>query len=357
MRLASVRHLILAMGVVWVGCAPTATVHQYRPAPVDHGPVRDLVLAEVEGTWGVRQVLRQELERQLAASSWWTLQKDREGRDTWDEEDERSDRDFGSTSRPSSRMKQRPPSPSPRPSDTSPVFLFVRTETAFVRSGIGQRQTPSGVVETRLYQGVVELLARTEREGRTILHPKVYRGEAVIEVLPDRAAGARQAVARQALTQAVARLVKDITPPFVTMQIPFDESDEAMKPILQMVKEGRYRTAKDELMAWLRREPERADVTYNLGVICDALREFETALAYYDRAIELQKRAEEEYRQSLQRAKETGGEKPRKVRHKGFYERTRAACAERLRIEKTLTPPPEEFIPEPSSEKEEILTL
>lgn len=113
--------------------------------------------------------------------------------------------------------------------------------------------------------------------------------------------------------EAIRQFLKDVTPTITRQFIRIDDEDPDQEPIIEVAQRGNLAYAIDEMRDYVEAHPNNASAHYNLAVLLDASGQYEEALYFYSRAIELNR--------------------------KDFYVSTRAECARRLADWEALSRP------------------
>jgi tetratricopeptide (TPR) repeat protein len=66
-----------------------------------------------------------------------------------------------------------------------------------------------------------------------------------------------------------------------------DDSDPALEGVVVMIQDGNYAFAQQKLLEYTAQNPNGGPGWYNLALVTDAMGDYETALQYYDKAIQV----------------------------------------------------------------------
>jgi hypothetical protein len=271
------RHLLLAVSLslltaVTTGCAPTMRVRVLKPAPVNLGTVKQLALVQSEGRPRARDTILGELKRQTRQDGYFQI-KDR--------------LDAGMAIKvtgDSARFLDEGGTASLQPDevglrlDVAEWDADMESTTVDVKDKDGK---VTGTERVDYYQAEVVLVA-------TVFHPS---GKALISEREYRASAQDSNDKNNALwsasVNAVSKLLRDITPSYVTQEIRMDDDDDGQKPIIQLAEQGNVPAALSNMQGYVQSHPDNASALYNLAVLLDASGRYSEALEYYDRAIAL----------------------------------------------------------------------
>jgi hypothetical protein len=122
-----------------------------------------------------------------------------------------------------------------------------------------------------------------DEHGQAFLAEAEYEGHCATEdmTLP------REEIIERAAADAVRRFLDDVTPTQVVRHVRLDEDDPGQEHILATARAGAVAIAIRDLDSYLEASSLNAVAAYNLAVLLEAAGDFEDALAYYDRALEL----------------------------------------------------------------------
>jgi len=277
------------------GCATTVAIRSMQPGAVAVGPARELVLLGGEGRRSAREFVGQVLVQQCRTMGYFKLtDRSSEGHSVHVAGNHATIQDGSLALGP----------------EQAGLWIDVLEWNAARDEEEITHSSPTGksVVErVPVMRGSV-LLAVTlfDPSGRAFLAETEYEGSA--SVAPDRP---REEAIESAACDALADLLREITPVQVTTRVRLDDEDEGQEAILDTASAGATAQAARDLEAYVQQNPHSASAAYNLAVLREALGDFQGALDMYDRALSL------------------GG--------KDYYSRARAGCARRLSAAESLS--------------------
>lgn len=277
------------------GCATTVAIRSMQPGTVPVGPTRQLVLLGGEGRRSAREFVGQALVQQCRGQGYFSV-TDRSAE--------------GLSLRVAGRQVSLEGGDLALGAEQAGLWIDVLEWNAQRDTEEVTRTDPAGkshVEEVPVMRGNALLavtlfgpsgqafLAETEYEGWASTPPDAPREEAI------------EAAARDAL----ASLLREITPTPVVSRVRLDDEDSGQEAILETASAGATAQAARDLEAYLGQHPESASAAYNLAVLHEAMGDFRAALERYDHALSL------------------GG--------KDYYSRARASCAQRLAAAESLS--------------------
>jgi len=235
--------LVLGLVLCQGACAAKLAITSLEPSSVFLGPRRDLVIVGGDGPRAARELVFVELAEQARRLGFFQVTDlSREGfqtrRDGGRVELEAFDRPLGELE----------------------VGLWIDVEVA------PETQPPAA----RLTLSV----AAFAPNGESLL--QTHR---VVGASQDGLAGAAAVVAAELLGQ--------ITPAQVTRLVPLDEGDAEQLSILEVALDGNIARAREDMKAYVDKDPDNAAAIYNLAVLTEAMGKLDDALALYDRALSL----------------------------------------------------------------------
>lgn len=277
------------------GCATTVAIRSMQPGAVSVGPARQLVLIGGEGRRSAREFVGQALARQCRAQGYFTL------------EDRSAD---GFSVRVAGQRASVEGGDLALGPEQAGLWIDVLEWNAQRDEEEVTRTDPAGkthVEHVPVMRGNA-LLAVTlfDSSGRAFLAETEYEGWA--STAPD---AAREEAIESAASNALASLIREITPRQVVSHVRLDDEDAGQETILATASAGATAQAASDLEAYLDHNPNSASAAYNLAVLREAMGDFHAALQLYDRALAL------------------GG--------KDYYSRARAGCAQRLAAAESLS--------------------
>ena len=264
------RPVLAAVALTAVSCAPGVYVQRQVPAATNLGPDRRITLISMRGNVpGVEGVVFTELSRQVAARKHFAL---------FDALPQRLAVAVPNLGETADLAAVRP--------RVDADFYLVATVTDF-------RQYEEPVTknkQTRLRQmGAARLFTQLMRaDGRVLLN----RDFSSTATGPDPFSkdveknGAPLDMAQRAMRSAVSNFLAHITPSFVTEKIEFDTAED-LKPGIQHAADEDLDGALKAWAAVLAKNPNHAGAIYNSAVVYEVQGNFDTAKAWYRRAIEL----------------------------------------------------------------------
>lgn len=267
----SLRHVVMAFAATLaVGCAPTLKVNVLQPARVNLGASKRLTVVQTEGRKGARDFLIDELTRQA-----------------------RTGGHFQVTDR----------------SDEGIVVKVAGRSVQIVNAGSGPAQSADEIgvrIDVNDWDAEKKTETITEKDSKGVEHSrevKFYEAKTVASVTAFTSTGKAmlaeqeyEAVGRgedkdQAIGNAgrelVSRVLRDITPTYVTKHIRMDDDDKAQKPIIEVAREGNVPRAITEMESYVQSNPQNSAALYNLAVLLDASGKYPEALELYTKAISL----------------------------------------------------------------------
>lgn len=277
------------------GCATTVSIRSMQPGAVPVGPARELVLLGGEGRRSAREFVGQTLVQQCRTMGYFKLS------------DRSSEGHRVHVAGQHATIEGGALALGP---EQAGLWIDVLEWNAARDEEEVTHSSPTGktVVErVPVMRGNV-LLAVTlfDPSGRAFLAETEYEGWA--SIAPERP---REEAIEQAACDALADLLREITPIQVTTRVRLDDEDEGQEAILDTAAAGATAQAARDLEAYVQQNPHSASAAYNLAVLREAQGDFQGALDMYDRALAL------------------GG--------KDYYARARAGCARRLSAAESLS--------------------
>jgi len=295
-------NLLLMSGVMTlsavfaVGCATTVKVTSIEPGAVNLGAAKSLALLQGEGRRSARETVFQDLMNLARTQGYYQITDRTEegikvtvaGRKVTVDGDKKG----------------------PQPGE---MYLRIDvlnwdarrdTKEKEVTDAAGKTKTITKVLTTGKASLAVTLF---DKDGNAILAEKEYEGRFETEDKDMM----EEAVIKSAGTDAIMRLLKDITPRRVVRNVRLDEDDKAQKPMLEAAEKGNIAEAKADLEKYVAANPNNAAAAYNLGVFIEASGDYDAALAKYDQAL--------------------------KLGTKDYYVKARADCAKRKADAESLT--------------------
>ncbi|MCK5235398.1 MAG: tetratricopeptide repeat protein [Deltaproteobacteria bacterium] len=276
------------------GCTPSVTLKMPVPAKYNYGSAKQLVVVEMTGKRSYRETVLDQFNEQARSSSWWQFE-------------DRIDNGI--------KIRLKGSSATANPESPQEGEIFVKVDMYGLDAVKGSEQIKKKdtkgnyYYETRRFlQGQVSFgVTVMDVNGRALLAEREY--EATSKVYTNYGYDKDDAK-EKAAENAVKKVLFDITPRFVNSYVTLDDEAEDLKPTIDLIKNGAYAVAADDLKRMMADQPMRSDIVYNLAVVTEAMGEFDQALDYYSKAMSL-------------------GSKP-------FYATSRANCAKRIEAQKAL---------------------
>ncbi|MFI5119412.1 MAG: hypothetical protein ACHQM4_03320 [Thermoanaerobaculia bacterium] len=268
-------------------CGPSVTVTHLEPAPYNLGPARRLVLVEVGGSFsGATRVTRAFLE-QVAGGGVLSIQ------DATRESVRLAALGSGVAARAAKEFRQRWP---------ADVYVGLGIDLqSHDRSERHKKKTDNGEVEVVRYFGQAdcELNVRLldAGDGRELASFSVTQSGRS-SAGDSATSGMRGEAEDRAIEGAVADAVSQFTPRRVQQQLALDKNAPLAPEGLKLVDAGDLAGTRRLWERALDANPASASLRYNLGAVCEALRDRRAARQYYEDAIRLNP-AEPKYRQAL----------------------------------------------------------
>jgi hypothetical protein len=271
------------LAVLGVGCAPQLRVNVLQPAPVNLGAARKLSVVQTEGRRSAREVVVEELLKQSRGANFFTAQ-------------DRSEE--GITVKVMGRSVQVAGGTGPGQSpDEVGLRIDVLNWNASPETRIKTRTVQDKVVEKdKNGKDVTKYVDRKIEEQYSVLAAKVVLGVTAFNhrqqtylaerEFEGRFDGDREEPAlKAAAAQAVAHLLREITPSYVMKTIRMDDEDERQKPIIKIAEQGNVAFAIEEMEKYVKENPTRGSAQYNLAVLLDAQGRYTEALDLYNQAL------------------------------------------------------------------------
>jgi hypothetical protein len=274
------------------GCVSMLTIESLEPGRVNLGAARSMVILAGEGRRSARETVYNQLISEARRTGYFTVT-------------DRSEDGIQVT------VAGRSATASgggfvPNPSE---VYLRIdviewdaRRDTSTTRDAQG-RSTTTTVTTAKVLLAITAFdaqgmapLAETEFEGTMQSSNPNDPEEMLLE---------------QAAAVAIGRFLGEVTPRRVARRVQLDDSEEAMKPIIDVAVAGNLARAADEFLAYSSANPNSAAAAYNLAVVLDAMGRYSEAMVWYDRALQLG--------------------------NKSFYSSARASCAARMASAQALS--------------------
>jgi hypothetical protein len=263
---------LLVLVALITGCSPTIDVEVLKPAKVSLGGGRRLTVVQAEGRPSAREFLIDELILQTREDGFFTAE------------------------------------------DRSYEGMVVRLtgNTVVVYGGTGPAQTSDEIgmrFDVYKWDALREtrIVTETAPDGSTLQREEVryvadvilgvtafnVRGQALMaeyEYHTGATAPYEDDALEAAGTEAIHRLLLDITPTVSRQYIRIDDEDEGQESIIEVAQRGNLNRAIEEMQAYVEAHPDNASAHYNLAVMLDATGQYRAALDSYTRAIELHRK-------------------------------------------------------------------
>jgi tetratricopeptide (TPR) repeat protein len=279
--------LALALAISGWACGPSVTVTHLQPAPYNLGPARRLVLVEVGGSYAAETRLANAFLAQIAGGGVLTIQ------DATRESVRLASLGSGAAARDAREFRRKWP---------ADVYVGIGSELqSRPRSERHKKKTDDGEVEVVRHWVEAECEVRVRlldaADGRELASFSVSQsGESA------RADGVgsnmRADAEDRAIESAVADAVSQFAPRMVSERISLDKEAPLGEAGLKLVEAGDLAGARRLWEKGLEANGQSAPLRYNLGALCEALRDRRSARQYYEDAIRLNP-AESKYREAL----------------------------------------------------------
>lgn len=282
--------LVLLLGLLCGGCAPTVRVTVLQPAPVNLGQARRLSVVQAEGHPDARVRVLEELLKQIRADGFFSAQdQSAEGMNVRVLGDRVEVTGGRSPSQTPDEVRLRidvldwDARPGLRP--------VTRSEKQEEKDAGAQEGPKPGAREAQRWAPVLAAkvvlgVTAFNAQGRALLAGRAYEGRAEA---PE--GSAAEPTLRQASKEAVGRLLRDITPRYVVRTLRLDDEDEQQRPIIKLAEGGNVVVAAEELRRYVQTNPLRGSAHYNLAVLLDAQGRYTEALDEYAAALRLSTKA------------------------------------------------------------------
>jgi tetratricopeptide (TPR) repeat protein len=258
------------------GCGPAVTVSHLVPAPYNLGPARRLVLVEVSGAARAWERTTRSFLGQVSEGGVLSI------RDATPEGFRLASLGSGAAARDAKAF---------RGSWPADVYVGLGVEVqSRARSEHRKKKTDSGEVEVVRHYAEADCELRVRlldaRDGRELAAFSVDqsavsdRGDSFTPRMREEAEGS-------AIDAAVADAVSQFTPRRVEDRIALDEKAPLAAEGLKLVDAGDLAGARSLWERALDANRESAPLRYNLGALCEALRDRRAARRYYEDAIRL----------------------------------------------------------------------
>ena len=279
--------LALALAFSGWGCGPAVTVTHLQPAPYNLGPARRLVLVEVGGSFSAETRLAKAFLDQVAAGGVLTIQ------DATRESVRLAALGSGMAAREAKEFRKKWP---------ADVYVGIGSELqAHSRFDRHKKKTDDGEVEVVRHWVEAECEVRVRlldaNDGRELASFSVTQaGESAHS--DNVSSDMRTDAEDRAIESAVADAVSQFAPRMVSERISLDKEAPMAEAGLKLVEAGDLAGARRLWEQGLATNPTSAPLRYNLGALCEALRDRRAARQYYEDAIRLNP-AESKYREAL----------------------------------------------------------
>lgn len=283
---------LLGLSVLGSGCMQMLTIESLEPGPVNIGAARSLVIVAGEGRRSAREAVFGQLVAGARQTGYFTItDRSEEGIQV------------NIAGRTATAMG---PTFVPSPSELYLKIDVIEWDTARdtnTATDAQGRSTTTMVTNARVLLAVTLFNA----QGIASLAETEYQGGAQSANPND----PQDWLLQQAAGVAVGRLLSDLTPRRVARRVQLDDSEDALKPILDTAVRGNLARAASDLQQYTSMNPNSAAGAYNLAVVLDAMGQYQQAMTWYDRALQLG--------------------------NKSYYSSARAECARRMASAQSLS--------------------
>jgi tetratricopeptide (TPR) repeat protein len=278
----------LALALALSGCGPAVTVTHLQPAPYNLGPARSLVLVEVGGSLMAEERLARSFLDQVAGGGVLTI------RDATRDRMRLASLGSGSAARDAKEFRRNWP---------ADVYVGIASELqSHSRFERHKKKTDEGDVEVVRYFVEAECEVRVRlldaHDGRELAAYAVSES-AVSSKRDSDTSDLRAEAEAGAIDSAVADAVSQFAPRMVTERIALDKEAPLAAEGLKLVDAGDLAATRRLWEKGLEANGQSAPLRYNLGAVCEALRDRRAARQYYEDAIRLNP-AEPKYREALE---------------------------------------------------------
>ncbi|MDH5559702.1 MAG: hypothetical protein OEY59_02465 [Deltaproteobacteria bacterium] len=255
---------LMIVAFMFSGCTPTVAIKTPVPSKYNFGSKKQFMLVQMEGRRSLKEELTAALGDKLRATAWWQL-SDRlnEGIEI---------KLMGDTAEVTNAE--------PKPGE---VFFKIEAFEVNADSERIPAQVRNGKVvrpAKTVYNGSALIGVTSVDENKAVkLAEKEYNGKNQDE--------SKDMAKQNALVNAIELLVADITPSYQTQNVQLDEEADDMGPIIEIIKNGAYAQAAEQLEAKIKAQSNRADLVYNLAVVTEAMGNNDEAMGYYNKALSL----------------------------------------------------------------------
>jgi hypothetical protein len=255
-----------------VGCAPTLNISRLKPGPIRLGAAKQLSVVQFEGRRKARDQVLNDFVSQVRARGYYKAKNRLDDGIVVQVKDGVAEIQKGGK-------------------DTSLAHdeVAFRLEVAEWNMEVGAETVEEkdkdgkviGQKKVDFYNGELVLLVTAfNGKGKTFLDGKEYIGRVRVKTSTDDAL-------REASSQAISRLVGELTPYPIVEAVRVDNDDDALHPMLELAEKGDVRSATEQLAEYVKDHPDNASALYNLAVFHDVSGNYPKAVELYDRAIAL----------------------------------------------------------------------
>jgi len=285
-----------ALCLLLASCGAHVSLKMPEPSKFNYGKARNMVLTDMSGRRSQKELVIINMEQELRSSSWWK---------------------FVDSTEEGIRITLKGDTATVNPimPDSNQIFVKIdiyEVDTEKNSKSVELKRDDGSTYEKvkHGYKGRAVLgFSTVESDGTVIMSEREYEGKSE-RYSKRRSDVDKDEIINLAIRDAVKEFIKDVTPTFRTVFVKLDDSSEDMKPLAKMISDGSYAYAIEKLEDWHSREPNRADVVYNLAVATEAAGDSETALTLYEQALTL------------------GA--------KSFYHESLAKCEQRIRAQEAI---------------------
>lgn len=279
--------LVVALGFAVSACGPAVTVTHLAPAPYNLGPARRLVLVEVGGSFAAEARLAKSFLDQVAGGGVLTIE------DATGDHVRLAALGSGSAARDAKDFRRRWP---------ADVYVGIGSDLqSHAKFERHKKKTDDGEVEVVRHWVVAECEVRVRlldaADGRELASFSVSQaGESAHadEVRSDM----REEAESRAVDSAVSDAVSQFSPRRVEERIALDDKAPLAAEGVKLFEGGDLAATRRLWEGALEANPQSAPLRYNLGALCEALRDRRAARRYYEDAVRLDP-AEPKYRDAL----------------------------------------------------------
>ena len=282
-----VRTFAPALALAASACGPAVTVTHLAPAPYNLGPARRLVLVEVGGSFLAEDRLAKSFLEQVAGGGVLSIQ------DATGDHLRLAALGSGTAARDAKEFRRRWP---------ADVYVGIASDLqSHARFERHKKKTDDGEVEVVRHwvEAACEVRVRLldAADGHELASFSVSQGGESTHADEARSDMREEAEGR-AIDSAVADAVSQFAPRRVEERIALDDKAPLAAEGVKLLEAGDLAAARKLWEGALEANPQSAPLRYNLGALCEALRDRRAARQYYEDAVRLNP-AEPKYRDAL----------------------------------------------------------